>query len=66
MGIEKHEKDYKPEAWKQYTLGELGMWVHLLNKRAEMRSNQEKEEKDLYDASNYLWMLEQKLKEGRK
>lgn len=62
MSIEKHQKDYKPEAWKQYTLGELGMWVHLLTKRAGHRSNQEKREKDLYDASNYLWMLQQKIK----
>lgn len=64
MGIEAHQKDYKPEAWKLYTLGELGMWVHLLRKRAEHRSNEEKKTKDLYDANNYLWMLEQKIKEN--
>ena len=63
MSIKKHEKDYKPKAWEQYTLGELGMWVHLLTKRAEMRNNQVKKEKDLYDASNYRWMLQQKIKD---
>lgn len=63
MSIEKHQKDYKPEAWKAYSLGELGMWVHLLRKRAEHRTDKVKKEKDLYDAGNYLWMLKQKIKE---
>lgn len=57
-----HEKDYKPEAWKNYTLSELGQWVHLLAKRAEMRTG-EKRAKDLYDARNYLAMMDAKLQE---
>ena len=65
MSIEKHQKDYKTEAWKNYTIAELGWWVHLLTKRSEHRSNQEKREKDLYDASNYLWMLQQKLEDKK-
>ena len=61
MGIEEHQKDYIPEIWKEYTIGELGMWVSLLTKRAGHRANEEKRAKDLHDAANYLWMLEQKL-----
>lgn len=63
MSIEKHQEDYKPNAWQNYTLGELAMWVHLLRKRAEHRTNEEKKAKDLYDADNYLWMLKEKMKE---
>lgn len=63
MSIEKHKEDYKEDAWKNYTITELGNWVHLLCKRAEHRDNNEKAKKDLYDANNYLWMIEQKLKE---
>lgn len=63
MTISEHQKDYKEGAWKNYTLGELGMWYDLLTKRAGHRTNQEKKEKDLYDAGNYLWMLKEKLKE---
>ncbi|MFX0073071.1 MAG: hypothetical protein ACFFAO_18490 [Candidatus Hermodarchaeota archaeon] len=60
--IEKHQSDYKDKVWRQYTLLELGTWIHLFNKRAKHRSNPEKAKKDLYDAKNYLWMLEQKLR----
>jgi hypothetical protein len=60
MGIEKHQEDYKPEIWKQYTKEELEWWVKLLKKRATHRTNPEKRDKDLYDASNYEWMLKQK------
>lgn len=60
--LEVHQKDYKPEIWRQYTLQELGNFVHLFHKRAFHRSNIEKAKKDLYDAKNYLWMMEQKLK----
>jgi len=53
----KHQKDYKREAWKQYTAEELQWWVHLLTKRASHRTNEDKKKKDLYDASNYEGML---------
>ena len=61
--IEKHEKDYRPEAWRNYSFAELGQWVELLAKRANHRSTPEKKKKDLYDARNYLSMMETKLKE---
>lgn len=71
MSFEKHEGDYKPDAWENYTLEELGRWVHLLCKNAGNRSNTEKRDNDLYDARNYLEMmklkidkLEQQLKQG--
>lgn len=60
--IEKHKEDYKEEIWKNYSLQELGMWVHLFHKRSLHRDNEEKARKDLYDAKNYLWMIEQNLK----
>ena len=59
--IEKHEQDYKPEAWEQYTFAELGQWVHLLATRAGHRDNTTKKDKDLYDAQNYLDMMQRKL-----
>jgi len=59
--LNKHQKDYKPEAWKEYTFSELGNFVHLLAKRAGHRANPVKEAKDLYDAGNYLNMMELKL-----
>lgn len=65
IGCESHQADYKPHAWENYTLAELGWWVHLLTKRAEHRSNSEKRAKDLHDAGNYLSMMEAKLEEAR-
>jgi hypothetical protein len=61
--LKKHQKDYKSGAWKSYSIFELGMFVHLLTKRSTHRSNEEKREKDLYDAQNYLSMMQEKLDE---
>jgi hypothetical protein len=55
--IESHEPDYKPGAWQQYTLAELGQWVHLLATRAGHRDNAAKRAKDLADARNYWRMM---------
>ena len=60
-----HQADYHPKAWEQYTLAELGQWVHLFAKRAAHRANVEKAEKDLYDAQNYLDMMQATIKELR-
>ena len=60
-GIQSHAADYKPQAWEQYTLAELGWWVHLFATRAGHRDNPEKRAKDLYDARNYLAMMAAKL-----
>jgi hypothetical protein len=54
--LEKHEVDYKPNAYADYTAEELGWWVKLLTKRAGMRSDSLKRGKDLYDAANYQAM----------
>jgi len=59
--IESHSEDYKTDAWKEYSMWELGNFVHLLAKRATHRDNPEKEKQDLYDARNYLRMMEAKL-----
>ena len=63
MGLEKHNADYKLNAWDNYSLDELGHWVHLLAKRSQHRDNDEKRQKDLYDAQNYLDMMQSKLNE---
>lgn len=59
--IEPHQKDYQPDAWMMYSIDELGEWVHLLTKRASHRTNLEKAQKDLYDAQNYLNMMQEHL-----
>ena|SRR5690242_398012 len=59
--IKPHAPDYKDHSWELYTMQELGEWVHLLAKRAEHRDNPEKRAKDLYDAQNYLTMMQAKL-----
>lgn len=56
--IEKDEPNYRPAAWQEYDLAELGWWVHLLVKRAGMRANPEKRAKDLEDAAAYLAMMQ--------
>lgn len=55
MNTEKHNKDYKKNgnAWDDYSLHELEMWVNNLRKRSGMRTDEEKAEKDNYDADNY-------------
>jgi hypothetical protein len=57
-----HQDDYKPRSWDEYGMDELGNWVHLLSKRATHRTNPAKRKKDLYDARNYLNMMDAKLK----
>lgn len=64
--IKKHAGDYNDRAWEEYSFAELGNFVHLLAKRSEHRSNPEKKKKDLYDARNYLSMMDAKLKDLEK
>ena len=52
-----HAHDYKKDAWKAYTLEELGNWVHLLAKRSTHRADPEKRRKDLDDAKTYWDMM---------
>lgn len=52
---------YRTDAWKAYTVEELGQWVHLLAKRATMRTDQDKKAKDIDDAQNYLNMMQSHL-----
>jgi hypothetical protein len=59
--MEAHIADYRCGAWTQYTMQELGMWVHLLCARAKHRDNPDKRAKDLYDAQNYLHAMQAKL-----
>ena len=62
----KHEDDYIPEIWKEYTVEELMWWVINLTRRATHRLDRKKSLKDLEDASNYLWMMSQAVKEEDK
>ena len=59
--IKIYESEFKPDAWKDYTIAELAMWVHLLRKRASMRTNPDKALKDMRDAMNYEAMLREAM-----
>jgi len=61
--LEKHEQDYKEDAWKKYTVEEYQWWIKLFCKRSTHRINQDKRAKDIYDARNYLSMLDNRIKE---
>ena len=56
--IKERSADYQNRSWEDYTLQELGNWVHLLAKRSQHRSNEDKKRKDLEDAQNYLNMMQ--------
>jgi len=65
MGIDRldvHQPDYKPASWQEYSFQELGNIIGFFAKRATHRATDIKKVKDLYDAKNYLAMLEEKLK----
>jgi phenylalanine-4-hydroxylase len=53
-----HAAKYAAHAWNDYTEEELAWWVRLLTKRAQMRTDEAKREKDLTDAANYQSMLD--------
>lgn len=61
VSLAAHQPDYRENAWDEYTIAELGQFVHLLAKRATHRANPEKRAKDLLDAQNYLNVLQAKL-----
>jgi hypothetical protein len=62
--IKEHDAKFAPDAWTQYTVAELAMWVHLLRKRADMRTEPTKSAKDCADADNYEAMLRAALGRG--
>jgi hypothetical protein len=64
-GLAPHGADYKPDAWMDWTLYELGWWVHLLTKRAGMRADPHRRAKDLHDAANYQAMAQAFLDAAR-
>jgi hypothetical protein len=59
--IKSHAADYVNHSWEDYTFEELGQFVHLFAKRATHRIDVKKRQKDLYDAQNYLNMMQAKL-----
>ena len=60
-GKDYNAQDYVRDSWKDYSLQELGSMVHLFAKRAGHRRNSEKRVKDMYDAQNYLNMMQFQL-----
>ena len=60
-----HAPKYNDRAWEQYSLQELGNWVHLFAKRATHRTDADKRAKDLTDAQNYLDMMQAHLNDLR-
>jgi hypothetical protein len=64
--IKEHQPNYKPDAWKTYTISELGDWVHLFLKRAKHRTDKAKARKDVMDAQNYLNMMQSEVDAVRK
>lgn len=63
--IKHDDHRFSADAWKDYTMAELAMWVHLLRKRAGMRAEPDKAAKDLKDAANYEAMLRAHLEAGQ-
>ena len=53
-----HQSDYEDQSWKSYTLEQLGSAVAFFVKRATQRAIPAKQAKDLYDAHNYLAMMQ--------
>ena len=53
-----HRDDYADQSWKGYTLEQLGNAVAFFVKRSVQRSKPAKQAKDLYDANNYLAMMQ--------
>ncbi len=52
-----HFAEWQDGTWRDYTISELGDWVHLLHKRATHRITASKRLKDLEDARNYWIMI---------
>lgn len=57
-GCEEHQSKYRDSSWMEYSLFELGWWVHLFTLRSGHRTDAAKREKDLVDAQNYLDMMQ--------
>jgi len=56
--IKPHQDKYREGAWRDYSISELGSWVHLFVKRSQHRKDAAKKDKDLQDAQNYLDMIQ--------
>jgi len=56
--IKAHQDKYKDGIWREHSLLELGMWVHLFIKRSAHRTDPAKAAKDVRDAQNHLDMMQ--------
>ena len=61
--LDEYKNDYIADIWKEYNIEELMWWVINLTRRSTHRNNKMKALKDIKDARNYLWMLEECIKE---
>jgi hypothetical protein len=59
--IKEHSEKYKRGAWRDYSIDELGHWIHLLAKRSTHRTYEANRMKDLEDAQSYLSMIQAHL-----
>jgi hypothetical protein len=63
--IKSHANDYKDRAWEDYSIEELGQWVHLLITRSYHRKDVKKALKDIEDAENYWHMMKSHIDSAR-
>lgn len=59
--IDEHQHKFVSEAWRDYTIAELGNIVEFYIKRAGHRRYPEDVKNDLRDARNYLYFIELKV-----
>ena len=58
-------EDWQNGSWRDYDIHELGMWVHVLVKRAYHRTKTKDAKKDLEDAQNYLNMMQEHINQAK-
>jgi len=56
--IKSISENFVDNSWKNYTIAELGQWIYLLIKRANLETNKLKASNDIMLAQNYLNMIQ--------
>ncbi len=55
--VQAHSDGFFPDAWKEYTITELGNFIHLMVTRSLHRGSPERRAKDLYHARLFWQMM---------
>lgn len=63
--LEEHQPKYLADAWRLYSLAELGNTVAFFIKRATHRLKPEQAAKDVQDAQNYLDMMQAHVNDAK-